>query len=102
MVAPVLAAGLASAIGRAVIIAVRIYAVSIIAKIFATIGVGIFVYTYAMPEINAFIASQFSSLPAFVRASVGAAGLDKMITMIVSAAAVRRTGEFAFKRLRSD
>ena len=98
---PIAAAGLGTAIGGAIMWALRIYAVSVIGRVFFTLGVGLFAYNYAVPEINSFIGSKFSALPDFVRQSVGAAGLDKLVTMIVSAYAVRTTARIMFGK-RAD
>lgn len=97
MVAPVIVGGgLAAAIGAAATWALRIYAVSILGKILMTIGVGLFLYNFAVPEINSFIGAKFTALPEFLRHSVAASGIDKMITMIVSAYGVRAASRVFF------
>ena len=91
-----LAAGLAGAIATALISVIRVWAVSIIGRILGTIGIGIFSYKFAVPAINEWIGGQFHALPEFVRESVGACGIDSMVTMVVSALAVKRAARFFF------
>lgn len=102
MPAPIIAAGLAASIGQAVVWCLRMYAVSLIVRVLATLGIGLFAYKFAVPEINSFIASKFNALPSFIRASVGASGIDVLVTMVVSAHAVRKTAKILFGRLGTD
>ncbi len=98
---PVIAAGLGPLISSVILTLVRIYAVQMIGKILLTVGVGLFAYNYAVPELNGWIASKFNALPDFVRASVGACGLDVFVTMVVSAMSVRAVSSFFFGRRES-
>lgn len=97
-----IAAGLAAALTPVLLTLARMWLVSIVGRFLLTLGIGLFAYNYAIPEINDFIASKFHSLPDFVRQSVGAAGLDVFVTMVVSAMAVRATASFFFGRRPSE
>lgn len=98
---PVIAAGLGPLISSVILTLVRIYAVQMIGKILLTVGVGLFAYNYAVPEINNWIASKFHALPDFVRASAGAAGLDVFVTMVVSAMSVKAVARLFFGKRSS-
>lgn len=82
---------LVAAIPALLIALLRIWMVSIIGRVFLTLGVGLFVYNVAAPELLGWVAGKFHALPEFVRLSAGAMGLDVFFTMIFSALAVKMT-----------
>lgn len=98
---PIVAAGLGSVISTVILTLARLYLVKIIGRVLLTVGVGLFAYTYAVPQLMTWISGKFNALPDFVRASVGACGIDVLITMVISAMAVKASTGFFFGRRES-
>lgn len=81
--------GLIAALVAALITALRIYLAAMLGRVLLAFGVGLYVYTAAVPDLVAWIAAQFSGLPPFVRESAAASGVDIFITMVLSALGVK-------------
>lgn len=90
---------LPAVIGGVLVTLARIWLASIIGRVLLTIGIGLFAYTYAVPSLTQFVGAQFSALPAFVRHSVGASGIDVVCTAVLSALAVKATARVFFGKV---
>lgn len=80
---------LVAAIGAVLIQLLRVWALSILGRVLATIGLGIFAYTVAVPSLMDYVSEKFQGLPPFLKESAGAAGIDVFFTIIISAYAVK-------------
>lgn len=92
MPAPAIAVG----IGYVLVQVARLYAVAVIGRILATIGIGLFTYKVGGPALMSWVGDQFQALPAFVRDSVAASGIDIFATMVLSALIVKKTSSVFF------
>lgn len=90
---------LPAVIGGVLVTLARTWLASIIGRVLLTMGIGLFAYTYAVPSLVQFVGAQFTALPAFVRFSVGASGIDVVCTAVLSALAVKATARVFFAKV---
>jgi hypothetical protein len=91
-----------AALGAILINLLRVWAASIIARVFVAFGVALAVHNFVLPDLYAFIAERFQSLPAFVHESAAASGIDIFITMVVSALVLKAASRVFLGRWGSD
>lgn len=89
---------LPAVVGGVIITLLRVWLASLIGRVLATLGIGLFAYTYAVPALNQWVGQQFTALPDFVRQSIGASGVDVVCTAVLSALAVKATARVFFAR----
>lgn len=80
----------------------RVWLVSLVGRVLLTVGVGVFAYNVAVPELMSWVGAQFNALPEFVRLSAGRMGLDVFASMILSALAVKATARVFFGKSSGD
>lgn len=91
-----------AALGAVLIQLLRIWMVSIIGRVLLTIGVGIYAYKVGVPDLVDYVGARFMALPPFVRQSAGAMGIDKFVTLVLSALAVKITQRVFFGKASGD
>jgi len=92
---------LLAALPALLVVLLRAWLVSLIGRVLLTVGVGLFVYNVAAPQVTDWVSQQFHALPDFVRMSAGRIGLDIFASMILSALAVKATANVFFGKAES-
>ncbi|PJJ98281.1 hypothetical protein CO615_09765 [Lysobacteraceae bacterium NML75-0749] len=77
--------------------AAKEYLPTLIGKVLVAFGFAVVTNEIVVPNLIAYVQSHMSGMPRLVFAYVGALGIDKVVTMILSALAANKVGELALK-----
>ncbi|PJK12474.1 hypothetical protein CO613_11430 [Lysobacteraceae bacterium NML07-0707] len=77
--------------------AAKKYLPTLVGKVLLAFGITIATSEIVLPSLIAFVQSHMSGMPRLVFAYVGALGIDKVVTMILSALAANKVGSLALK-----
>lgn len=99
MPAPLIIAGIASAVGGFLFNAARQYLPGIIGRCLAALGIGFLLNEVAIPSLLGMIQSQLAGLGAFTVSYFGALGLDIVCSIIIGATAGRATQKLVLGKI---